>query len=94
VRRWKYQPFKLNGKAIAAQTQVQVDFKTAVARVIPKKLSAQSVRDRVNARDQNKLSFLSGAKNPRTLHPAAPSNLSPGTDGIKGFWVEQRFSAA
>jgi protein TonB len=27
VRRWKYQPFKLNGKAIAAQTQVQVDFK-------------------------------------------------------------------
>jgi protein TonB len=27
VRRWKYQPFKLNGKAIAAQTQVQVEFK-------------------------------------------------------------------
>jgi len=27
VRRWKYQPFRLNGKRIAAQTQVQVDFK-------------------------------------------------------------------
>ena len=28
----------------------------------------------MNARDQNKLSFLGGAKNPRTLRPAAPSN--------------------
>lgn len=27
VRRWKYEPFRLNGKRIAAQTQVQVEFK-------------------------------------------------------------------
>lgn len=27
VRRWKYSPFRLNGKPISAQTQVQVDFK-------------------------------------------------------------------
>src|SRR5258707_14899734 len=43
-----------------------------------------------------KLSFLSEAKacpelvegNPRTLRLAAPSTLSPWTDGIKGFWVK------
>jgi TonB family protein len=27
VRRWKYEPFRLNGKRITAQTQVQIDFK-------------------------------------------------------------------
>jgi TonB family protein len=27
VRRWRYRPFKLNGRAIAAQTQVKVEFK-------------------------------------------------------------------
>ena len=27
VRRWKYKPYKLNGKAVTAQTQVKLDFK-------------------------------------------------------------------